>query len=133
MRWINYYCPSCNACVDSRMVGLTRVGLEYKKCRKCGARYRTPDKEWRDMTRGQRVGYFVLFSGATFCIFAFMAILFFAGDKADWQFPATTVAMGMVLCAPSWLWKLLSVRRSIRRTSKLAELRNLVSGDIQGY
>jgi hypothetical protein len=31
------------------------------------------------------------------------------------------------------LWKLLSVRRSIRRTSKLAELRNLVSGDIQGY
>ena len=50
---------------DSRMVGLTRVGLEYKKCRKCGARYRTPDKEWRDMTRGQRVGYFVIFSGAT--------------------------------------------------------------------
>jgi hypothetical protein len=132
IRWINYKCPSCNACVDSRMVGLPKVGRAYKNCRKCGFTYRTPDQEWRDMTKGQRVGYFVRFSGATLCIFTFMAILFFATDKSDWQFPAMTVAVGMVICAPFWMWKVFSVRRSIRRTSNLAESRNLVSGDIRG-
>jgi Zn ribbon nucleic-acid-binding protein len=117
IRWTDYKCPSCNACTDSRMVGLPKVGTEHKDCRKCGFRYRTPDKEWRDMTKGQRVGYFVVFAGATFCIFAFMAIVFFVADKSDWQFPAMTVAMGLALCTPFWVWKLLSVRRSIRRTS----------------
>lgn len=75
------------------------------------------------MTAGQRVGYFVIFSGATLCIFVVMAILFFAEDKSDWQFPAMTLAIGMIFCAPFWMWKLFSVRRSIRRTSNLAEPR----------
>ncbi len=133
IRWIDYKCPSCNACVDSRLVRSPRVGVEYKNCRKCGFRYRTPDKEWRDMTKGQRVGYFVIWSGATLGIFTFTAIVFFATDRSDWQFPAFTVAMGMVFCAPFWMWKLVSIRRSITRTSNLADPRNLVSEDFQGY
>ncbi len=85
------------------------------------------------MTKGQRVGYFVIWSGATLGIFTFTAIVFFATDRSDWQFPAFTVAMGMVFCAPFWMWKLVSIGRSITRTSNLADPRNLVSEDFQGY
>ena len=59
VRWTNFKCPSCNSSLESRVVSSPRVNVEYKKCRSCGFTYRTPDKEWRHMTKGQRVGYFL--------------------------------------------------------------------------
>jgi predicted RNA-binding Zn-ribbon protein involved in translation (DUF1610 family) len=59
LRWASYRCPSCGAHLESRMINSPRVGLEYKKCGKCGAEYRTPDREWQNMKTGQRVSYFV--------------------------------------------------------------------------
>ncbi len=131
VRWTNFKCPSCNSSLESRVVSSPRVNVEHKKCRSCGFTYRTPDKEWQHMTRGQRVGYFLNeWAVAVLGLSLLCAALFY---KTDWQASIWAVGIGVACCTPFWLWKLFMVRRSIARTSALTGPQNYVSGDVQGF
>jgi len=57
IRWTMYHCPSCGKQWKSRVVTSPRVGPEYHRC-SCGYSFRTSDKEWGHMTKGQRIEYF---------------------------------------------------------------------------
>jgi hypothetical protein len=134
VRWVTYRCPSCNARTESRVVNSTKVGLEYKKCRSCGNTYRTPDREWMNMTTGQRVGYFLNeWSAGALVVCAFIAGVNFFADHSTWKFSLWVMLGGIACCAPFWLWKFLNVKRSIARTSELSYQQvGMISGDVQG-
>lgn len=130
IRWTTFRCPSCNAVTERRVVSAPRAAVEYKKCKSCGAAYRTPDIEWQHMTRGQRVGYFLNeWTVAVLIVVVFIAVIGYVSGN-DWTVPAVIVAIGVGLCVPFWLWKSLSVRSSIARTT--ASHASQQVGDIQG-
>lgn len=130
LRWVNYKCPSCQKRTESRIVTTPRAGVEYKKCRSCGATYRTPDIEWQHMTTAQRVNYFLNeWAIAVLGISIVCAVGVFYADRSDWKVPAIIVGVGAACCAPFWLMKVLAVKRSIRRTSTLSAQQAF--GDIQ--
>ena len=131
VRWTTFKCPSCNSSLESRVVTSPRVNVEFKKCRSCGFTYRTPDKEWQHMSKGQRIGYFLNeWAVAVLGLSLLCAAIFY---KTDWQASVWAVGIGVACCAPFWLWKLFKVRRSIARTSALIGQENHVSGDVQGF
>ena len=103
LRWTSYSCPACGAHTESRVVSSPRVGLEYKKCRKCGATYRTPDREWQNMTVGQRRDYF-LSEWTVGWIGLFVLVGAFAIDN-HWLGGFYGLAAGCIWCAPPWLRK----------------------------
>jgi hypothetical protein len=105
--------------------------VEYKKCRSCGASYRTPDIEWPHMTTGQRVGYFLNeWTVATLGIFLVCAGVVFFADTSDWRVPTVIVLVAVGICLPFWLWKWFAVRRSIERSNTASATLNF--GNIQG-
>lgn len=113
LRWTSYSCPSCGAHTESRIVSSPRVGLEHKECGKCGAAYRTPDKEWQNMTKGQRVGYFLSeWTAAWLGLFVLGGIIL---SDNHWLGGFYGFAAGCVWCAPSWLRKLWRVKQSRAR------------------
>ena len=111
----NCKCPSCFKSLGSRVVSSPRVGREYLAC-KCGNTLKTIDKEWRHMTTGQRVEYFV-------SIWAVCWILFFIACGAvevvdnDRLGAFYGFGIGLACYLPFILWKLLQVRRPVLRTS----------------
>src|SRR5262249_40935213 len=116
IRWVNYTCPACGKEWTSRVLTAPRVGREFRQCRRCHYKYRTPDKEWRNMTRGQRTEY--LLSIWIVC----WIVLFTLGGVANPDWPNKWVgaflglAIGIGCALPFWLWKLWQIRLSIIRT-----------------
>jgi hypothetical protein len=131
VRWTTYRCPSCNARTGTRMISSPRVGVEYKKCGKCGASYRTPDVEWPHMTTGQRLGYFLNeWTVALLGILLVVAGAIVYADRSEWQTSVWLVLGGIACCLPFWLWKSFAVRRSIERTNTANATLNF--GNIEG-
>src|SRR5229473_222666 len=111
IRWTSYSCPSCGAHTESRIVSSPRVGVENRKCEKCGFSYRTPDREWNNMTKGQRIGYF-LSEWTIGWLFLFILVgLTFANENL-WLRVLYGLFLGAVWCLPSWMLKLARVRSS---------------------
>src|SRR5882762_874121 len=113
LRWTSYSCPSCGTHTESRIVSSPRVGLEYRKCGKCGSTYQTPDKEWQHMTSGQRLGYFLSeWAVAWLGIFILGGIIL---NDNHWLGAFYGFASGSIWCVPSWLRKIWRVKQSLKR------------------
>jgi hypothetical protein len=115
LRWTSYDCPSCGLHLESRIVSSPRVGPEQRICRHCGVMIRTPDKEWQNMTRGQRLGYFLSeWSVAWLGIFILGGAIL---EENHWLGVVYGIAAGLVWLAPSYIWKLWRVKHSLNRYS----------------
>ena len=114
VRWKIYSCPSCGKEFKSRIVTAPRVGLEYEIC-SCGCSFRTTDKEWHNMNRGQRIEYFLsIWIG---CWLVFFAACGAACTDERWLGSLYGLAVGLICASPFVLWKLWQVKKSIGRTS----------------
>lgn len=126
LRWASYRCPSCGAYLESRMINSARVGLECKKCGKCGAEYRTPDREWQNMTKGQRVSYFL-----SEWTVGWIGVFILGGailSDNGWLGGFYGLAAGCVWCAPSWIGKSRRVKHSVARSLAQDRMRGGPSG-----
>jgi len=114
IRWTSYSCPSCGAHIESRLVSSRRVGIEHRRCQKCGVAFRTPDREWQNMTRGERLGYFLSETTVAWLgTFALSGAL--VQDGPWWIITLEGLALGVAVCTPFWLYKLWAVRCSLKR------------------
>lgn len=116
IRYTSYSCSSCGNHLESRLVTSPRVGPENKYCSKCGHSYRTPDREWTEMTKCQRLGYFL-------SEWTIGWLLLFAAGGAAWSgdvWPGVLYGLlgGIICCTPSWLVKIRKVRQSRERASR---------------
>jgi hypothetical protein len=130
--WYTYRCPSCKARTAFRIGISPRVAAEYKPCRSCAAVYRTPDREWLHMTKGQRLRYFLSEWSILIIVLClvFAVMMYYASAKTDWKPSAWIIGVTGALFAPFWLRKYFLVRSSINRMSTLGAQQNF--GDIQG-
>lgn len=121
IRYTLYRCPSCGKRLESRVVTSPRVGREHRDCPKCGYTYRTPDREWRNMTKGQRRDYFL-----SEWVVGWLGVSVLGGiilsEGSRWVGAIFGLVAGIILCAPSWLLKLRRVRRSRARSTASASL-----------
>ena len=115
--WKSYSCPSCGTDLAIRFGSPTKIGVEYNHCPCCGSAYRTPDKEWANMTISERVGHFV--APWTAGVITMAGIIgFTAGLLAGKsRFIGIIKGLGIVsaLLIPYWLVKLFVVIESLRR------------------
>lgn len=116
IRYTAYRCPSCDKQLESRIVSSPRVGQEQKNCAMCGCTYQTPDREWRNMTKGQRLGYFLSEWTVGWIGISILAGIILSEDNRSLG-AFYGLAVGMILCAPSWLIKLWRVRQSDARST----------------
>ena len=113
LRWTTYSCPSCGAQLETRIVTSPRVGVERDECNQCGVYYRTPDLEWYNMTKWQRIGYFISMWTVAWLIFFTVCGLIVSDEEHPWT--RLYGLLGIVFCIPIWLLKVVRVRNSLRR------------------
>jgi len=114
VRWTSFSCPSCGTHYDSRIVTSARVGVEEKECKKCGFTYRTIDREWKNMTKWQRIGYFLSMWTVAWLIF-FAACGLAAYDEDHPWTRLYGLAVGILVFTPVWIVKIARVKQSLRR------------------
>jgi len=113
IRWKRYYCPHCGKWTGTHVVSSPRVGRETEKCASCSTEYRTLNLEWRSMTKGQRIGYFISEWTIGWLLFFFLVGLTFEGPT--WWRLSAGFLLGLACCVPFVIYKLFRVRKSIRR------------------
>lgn len=54
-------CPQCHRAIDNKMFGVsTRLGPPLVRCPKCRTQFRTDRREWAELSRAERVRFFLL-------------------------------------------------------------------------
>jgi len=129
--WHTYKCPSCNSRIASRIGDTARVGAEYKPCVSCGNICRTPDIEWRHMTKGQRIHYFMSVYVILILVLAilFAVGMYYATDQTDLKPSAWILGITIAIFAPFWIRKYFLVQQSTNRTDAVS---SQYLGSVQG-
>src|ERR1700761_7036060 len=113
IRRTRYNCSHCRRWIGTRVITSPRVGVETKACRYCNTRYRTLNLEWKNMTKQQRVSYFI--SEWTVGWFLFFILVGSTIEAPLLGRVAFGVLLWFACSVPFVIYKLFRVRQSIRR------------------